>query len=205
MHREFEVITEDKLKQYEIVITNKANENNYQMEIIGNTKEDTYLFKRRLGALKTTYECTGPMIPNYKVTFDETNIKTIVEGNVANAIELLMRYELLSRASYDAIYSDEQTKQFLEKSKAFELPKKKIADTVLFASYRNNKQQQEITLDKINRITRLKNELVDEYKDLSSENLNNELDDFLSLLNQKRERPVKFSGSDIVESPKLKN
>lgn len=193
MHSEFEVTTEDKLKQYEIVITGEASENNYKMEIIGNTKEATHLFKRRLGALKNGYAETDPIIPNYNVIFDATNNKTIVEGNVTNAIELLMHHKLLSKASYDEIYTDALTKEFLAKSKEFKLPKKEIPDEVLFTSYRNNKPQQEIATDKLNKINRLKNELADEYKELSSKNLDEELKDFLNLLSQKKGRPVKFS------------
>jgi len=198
MHSEFEVTTEDKLIQYEIVITGEASEDNYKMEIIGNTKEATYLFKKRLDTLKNGYAATDSIIPNYHIIFDATNNKTIVEGNVTNAIELLMHHMLLSKMSYDEIYRDALTKEFLAKSKEFKLPKTEIPDKVLFASYRNDKLQQEIAPVKLNKINRLKNELADEYKELSSKNLDEELKDFLNLLSQKKGRSVKFSTNDTV-------
>ena len=202
MSKEFQVTTEDNLKQYEITFNNESDDNKSHMTFNFEKSQDFDFFKRRLIAYRNGY----PRI-NFTMNYDEEINAITIEGNMANALKILKDQKLLSSTSYNKIYADIEVKQLLDKSAQYKVKKEKIPKQTLFASYQKYEQQSsEVSVKNNEEVSQAKNQLKTLYLNLPADTLKDELTDFVNqVLKEKglEGAEIKFNNNIATNSPKL--
>lgn len=198
-------------KLLEITITDNDKQHYYAMEIIGNTERDTKDFSKHLRVMKTHYATSTSFKPQYKVSYDEVNHVTVVEGNLADALKCMLEMKEISQDLYNKIYADPQVKPFIEQSTTFKLPQKpRLPDSVLFANYKNKIQRQETASTDVTEAIQSRNQLTTVYDKLPTEVLKEELKalkGWIAQISQQRginEEEITYSHNDTPKSQELK-
>ena len=201
MHREFEVTTEDNLKKYELILTGNSEKHEYKMKIEAMMEKHADFFMRRLTGLKNGYEATGSTL-NFTLMRLENENSIVIEGNLANALEMLKDHGLLSQNAYHQIFNDKEVKEFLAKSKEFKLSKEEISDEILFASYRNDNEQPKLSTESVYEIEQLEKKLAAAYQQLPLSKFQEKLNNFILLLSQENRVEIEINyGTDDVPNP----